>query len=530
MTLYIIDLHCITLDYMDKTQTSYQMQKIEADFVVVGGGSAGCVVAARLAEYGFETLLLSSGSNDTANPVMREKSSFAQLFQIPQFRHYLRPEPSPNLNHRIVDVIVWNTLGGNSVNGGGMERMMINDWNAFIRATDDRSFNHQNMTKYYEMVENFASTESVSNSAIHGHDGLIKITQAHDYLFDDIWKRVADEIHETFSDDLAGTVDYGFSFEPSSFTDGLRSWSGDAYVASAVLKYPNLKVVTGATVIKLEMNEKTKHITNVLFVSSDGLFNAVARKEYILSAGTFYSPQLLMLSGIGDSDILQKSRIPMKHELKQVGKNLVDNGLVIVEYETKDLQITKSIPVALINSQSTTTNTNPDTFLILKMNNSTRRLYVVIFNASPKSAPGSVSLHNSNPLVPPKITLNYLEDQNDIRTFVDAINYVRIALSTNVIKQSAQVTEITPGLAEIDLAMYVKNTLTPAHHFIGTCSMGKNAENSVVNSHFQVHGINNLRVVDASVFPAGFASKTGPCLTVYALAEKAAHMIHQEYS
>ena len=501
-----------------------------ADFIVVGGGSAGCVVAARLAEYGFKTLLLSSGFNDTTNPLMREKVLFNQLFQNPQFKHYLSPQSSAELNHRIVDVTVWNTLGGSSVNGGGMERMMANDWNSFVFATGDQSFDHQNMSKYYKMVESFTSTEPFPVSEIHGHNGPIKITKAYDSTFNEVWKNVADEIQETFSDDLAGTVDYGFSFEPSSFTNGLRSWSGDAYMTPAIAKYPNLEVIMGATVIKFEVNEENKQIDHVLFVSPNGLFSAIAEKEYILSAGTFYSPHLLMLSGIGDSTILQESKVPVKHELKQVGKNLMDNGAIVIEYETKDLPINQCIPVALINSQSKRTNTNPDLFLILKMDNETRHLYVLVLNASPKSTMGNVSLYNSNPLVPPKIALDYLKDQNDVKTFINGVNYVRMLMSTNAIKRRAQITEIMPGIKELDLSTYIRNTLTAAYHFVGTCSMGQSAKDSVVDSRFKVHGIRNLRIVDASVFPAGFASKTGPCLTVYALAEKAAHIIQNEYS
>jgi len=116
------------------------MRSIEADFVIIGGGTAGCVMAARLAEYGFETLLLSSGSNDTLNPIMREQSEYRKIFQIPHLKHNLPANPSPSLNNRTLDMFVWNTLGGNSINAGGMERMMINDWNYFVNATNDRKF------------------------------------------------------------------------------------------------------------------------------------------------------------------------------------------------------------------------------------------------------------------------------------------------------------------------------------------------------------------------------------------------------
>jgi len=236
-----------------------------------------------------------------------------------------------------------------------------------------------------------------------------------------------------------------------------------------------------------------------------------------------------MLSGIGDPEILQENEIPIKHELKQVGKNLMDNGEIIMRYETKNFSLGQSIPVALINSQTQTNNTNPDTFVILKMDNETENLNVIIFDTLPKSPVGSISLYNSNPLIPPKINLDYLTDKRNIELFVNAIHYVRKIMSTDVIKGYTKMIETSPGIQEIDLITYVKNTLKPFQHFMGTCSIGQNAQNSVVNNQFKVHGIDNLRVVDASIFPANFVSK-GPLLTIYALAEKAAFILHQTYS
>jgi choline dehydrogenase-like flavoprotein len=208
---------------LKRLTTSSQIQEILADFIIIGGGTAGCTVSARLAEYGFETLLLSSGSNDTLNPLMKKKSLFNQLLHIPHFKHYLPPNPSPNLNNRIMDIIVWNTLGGNSINGGGIQRLMADDWNYFINATSDQSFHIKTMSKYYQMVENFTSTDPFSIWNIHGNNGSIKITQIYDSIFNKLWKNVANELNETFTNDLANTIDYGFSFEASSFTNGMRS-------------------------------------------------------------------------------------------------------------------------------------------------------------------------------------------------------------------------------------------------------------------------------------------------------------------
>ena len=511
-----------------KIETS-KVQQLTAEFIVVGGGSAGCIVAARLAEYGFETLLISSGSNDTLNPLMRQKSRYDELYRSTYFKHHLPTEPSSQPQQRIHDVIAWNTLGGSSVNNGGMQRIMQNDWKWFLEATGDSSFHWDRMSKYYKMVENFTSDAPSAQKRNRGTSGPIKIKQDYDRIFDTAWRNVAKELNETFSDDLAGQIDHGFSFEPSAFTNGLRSWSGDAYLTTIVSKYPNLKVLTDATATQFEMDDRTKCINSVLFVASNGLFRAVARKEYILSAGVFKSPHLLMLSGIGDPEVLKKHKIPVKHSLERVGKNLIDNGAVFLEYSAKNFSTGDSIPVALINSQSKTTGTNPNTFFILDMDQKAQLLSVVIFNGVPKSLPDSVSLHSSNPLRPPKINLDYLKDERDVNQFTMAVDYVRRVLATNTIKKYATLTETLPGMNQKNLSQFVRDTIEPAHHFSGTCSMGRSAHDSVVDSQFKVHGINNLRVVDASVFPAGFVTKAGPCLTIYALAEKTAHLLKQQY-
>ncbi|CAF3708199.1 unnamed protein product [Rotaria sp. Silwood1] len=506
------------------------VKEIVVDFIIVGGGAAGCVLATRLAEHGFETLLISSGSNDTSNSLMNQEVEFDRLQRTSLFKHYLPSKSSPNLNNRTVGLTVWNTLGGGGLNSGGMVRMTANDWNTFVNVTGDSSFHYDNMSRYYKMVENFTSTRLSRTTNIHGNNGSIKITQGYDAIFNNVWKNVADELNEVFSDDFADILDYGLSFEASSFTNGLRSWSGKDYLIPAMIKYPNLKVMINTVVTKFNVNEITKRIENVLFVSSDGFFCGIARKEYILSAGTFFSPHLLMLSGIGDPNILRQHQLPVKHELKQVGKNLMDNGLIFVHYNAENLPIYKSKPVGLVNLQLRTTNTNANMFFILKMNEKTKRLTVLILNALPKSTTGSISLHNTSPLAPPEITLNYLEHKEDLQTFIDSIHYVRKIIATDALKKFGPIVEISPGIENMNLAKYIKDTLVPAPHFVGTCSMGQNAQDSVVNNQFKVHGINNLRIVDASVFPAGLASKMGPCLTVYALAEKAADLLYNEYS
>ncbi|CAF4602360.1 unnamed protein product [Rotaria sp. Silwood2] len=506
------------------------MEEVRADFIVIGGGSAGCVVAARLAEYGFEVLLLSSGSNDTGNSLMKQSSSFIQLLQSPQFKHHLFHTPLPNLNNRTLELIVWNSLGGNSINWGGMERMTKSEYDLFVNASGDESFCLERMSMYYKMVENFETTAPFPVDGIHGNNGPIRMIHVDEPLFSDVWKKVAHELGETFSDDLAGPIDYGFSFEPSSFVYGVRHWSASEYLVPALNKYPNLTLITGATVTKFNVNPITKRIDSLFFVSSNGCFSAVARKEYILSAGTFFSPHLLMLSGIGDPELLEKNNIEVKHALTEVGKNLTDNGILKLEYEMKGLSADHCIPVALVNRQMKTTETNSDLFFVIKMNRTTEHLYALIFNASPKSPTGSISLYNSNPLMPPKVTFNYLEDEKDIEVFVDGVNYLRRIMSTNAIKKIAQVTEISPGSQETNLSNSIRNNLIPANHFIGTCSMGQDAKTSVVDKDFKVHGLDNLRVVDASVFPKGFVSKAGPCLTIYALAEKTADILRQQYS
>lgn len=500
-----------------------------SDFVIIGGGTAGCVIATRLAEYGFETLLITSGLNDLSNPLIREMSQFLNLLTSSDFKHHIRSTPAPNLNPQMMEVIAFNTLGGSSINGGGMQRMAAKNWQLFVDATGDSSYDIEHMSKYYKRIENFTSTGAVPNAEIHGKNGPIKLTHVYDPMFDQAWKNVANELNEIFTGDLAESIDYGFSFEPSASKDGIRSCSADAYLIPAMAKYSNLKVITGATVTKLDLDEETKQVKSVRFHTSDGEFIGIARKEYILSAGAVFSPHLLMLSGIGDPDILKKHDVSVKHILKQVGKNFMDSARLVVKYGAKNLYLDDSKPVALVNTNVKTTSSNSNTFFILKFIESIKQLFVFIYHDLSGSPVGFVTLQDSNPLTPPNLVTDYLKDENDINRYIDSITYLRKIMSTDALKEFGPFIEISPR-SEEDLSEHVRKNLQMGHHFTSTCSMGRNAEDSVVDNQFKVHGIGNLRVIDASIYPVGLSATVGPCFTIYALAEKGADAIRQQYS
>lgn len=503
---------------------------LHADFVIAGGGTAGCVLAARLSERGYQTLLITSGSDDSENPIITEKSRVETLLSDPMFKHLLFTKPLKSLDDRILYVTVRKTLGGSSVNNGWMERIGPNDWDEFVRATGDESFSYENMKIFYDMVEDYSSLNPSVLSSNHGTNGPIKLTREFDPSFEDAWRNVAAETNETFTADLTGEINYGLSFEPVAFRNGRRSWCGNEYLIPAMKNYPNLILITKATVLKLELNESTQRIDHLSFISPDGYFHAVAAKEFILSCGSLYSPQILMLSGIGSEESLRKANITVKHNLEHVGRHLLDNGLLFMHYSAQNISNGSSIPIGLVNTELPTDATNAKIFFLFKMNHETKAMTVVIFNASPKSSAGSVTLLNNDPLTPPIIEYEYLSNEDDLKTFTNSIHYVRKIIASESLKQFGPFTEIAPGAETNDFHKYVKETLMPGHHFVGTCCMGTTAENSVVDRNFRVHGIENLRVVDGSVFPSGLTSKMGPCLTIYALAEKAAQVISNSYS
>jgi choline dehydrogenase len=301
-----------------------------------------------------------------------------------------------------------------------------------------------------------------------------------------------------------------------------------------ILQRPNLTVTTGALVTRL-LFEGTRTV-GVEYLHEGTLHQARVNQEVIISAGAFDSPKLLMLSGIGDAEQLQALGISVVVDLPGVGQNLQDHILVAVPYEaTQDLHTaTTSNGIAetgLFMHSEGNQDVAPDLELIFGpilwappgYPNSGLGFTGLVVLTHPQNI-GSVSLRSPDPKDAPMIRLNYLQSQSDVQKLVDAIKLMRQLFQTSTFDEFRG-REVAPGAdvtSDEALVAYIRETCGTVFHPIGTCKMGTDPM-AVVDPELQVHGVQGLRVVDASIMPTLITGHTNaPTIMI---GEKAAHLI-----
>jgi choline dehydrogenase len=329
--------------------------------------------------------------------------------------------------------------------------------------------------------------------------------------------------------DISGGFETGFGPSDLTIVDGSRQSAADAYLTDA-LQRPNLDLISDALVHRVLV--ENKRCTGVVYrYFGEQLMTACATREVILAAGGIGSPHLLLLSGIGPVAHLEMVGIDVVHDLPGVGSNLQDHPLSGVVYraartvpaaqhnhgEVMGLIRTKSdkgapdVQILFVDSASVIGLDVPDTYLI------------GVSALQPHSR-GTVRLKSWNPGVPPVVDPNYLGDDRDMHTMLEGIRIARHIGSAHALDDwCAQ--ELAPGPAvddEESLREYVRATTSSYYHPVGTCAIGQSGR-SVVDSELRVHGIDGLRVVDASVMPSLPSNNT--LATVYAIAERGAEMI-----
>jgi choline dehydrogenase len=526
------------------------------DYIVVGAGSAGCVLANRLTRNSSSNvLLLEAGSPDKKQEI-HIPAAFAKLFKTSLDWNY-ETEPEPCLNNRKLYWPRGKMLGGSSsLNAMIYMRGAKSDYDHWQDLGNDGwSFN--DLLPYFKKAEH----QERGASKYHGTDGPLNVADL----------RSPNPLSETFVEagqsiglkhnaDFNGETQEGVGIYQATQKNGQRHSVAAAYL-KPVLNRPNLTVITQAQVTKINI-EKYKAVS-VTYVKDGKLEQARAEREIILSGGAVNSPQLLLLSGIGPADELKRVGVPVVFDLPGVGKNLQDHLQAGVVYACKEAvtletaQSFSSIFNYLTRKQGPLTSniaeaggfvkTHPDLaapdiqfhfapayFLRHGLDNP-KKGYGFSVGATvlrPESR-GEISLRSGNPLAHPIIHANYFSEQRDMATFVRGIEYVLdIAQSKpfDVYRgpemwpahptHSSKAMRHNPKL----IREHIQNIAETIYHPVGTCKMGQD-EYAVVDSHLRLHGIEGLRVVDASIMPTLVSGNTNA--PVIALAEKAADMMLQ---
>lgn len=509
------------------------------DFIIVGAGSAGCVLANRLsADPDHKVLLLEAGARDS-NPLFRLPMLMGKLFQSGIYNWHYRTEPEPHLNGRSLYWPRGKALGGSStINGMIYVRGNRHDYDRWAQLGLP-GWSYDEVLPAFRRSEAHAQREDV----YHNANGELTVCRARSSnQLHDVFTRAGGEAGHPLNDDFNGAEQEGFGKFDFTIRNGKR-WSTSHAFLRPVLKRKNLVVETRALSRRILI--ENGRATGIEFEQNGKLRTVRARRDIILSAGTVNSPQLLLLSGIGPTDELASHGIDTVVDLPGVGKNLQDHVDCVMVYEcTKpvtlysDLRadrliwsviegtlfgrgvattfpyeagafmksrpdlVAPDIQVHFMPALEKTANLHfPNPFRKKQAVEANHGFTLRVGPVNPESR-GEITLRSADPSMPPKILANYLQTDFDKRTMIDGIRMTR-----DVIAQKAfdpyRGRELAPGpdkMSDTELIEWLRATAMTTFHPVGTCRMG-NDTMAVVDARLKVRGLDGLRVADASIMP-----------------------------
>ncbi|WP_458793020.1 GMC family oxidoreductase [Yoonia sp. MH D7] len=524
----------------------------EYDYVIVGAGTAGCVLANRLTEDPkTRVLLLEAGGSDNYHWV-QIPVGYLYCIGNPRTDWMMKTAPEAGLNGRSLSYPRGKVLGGcTSVNGMIYMRGQAADYDHW-RQLGNTGWGWDDVLPYFLKSEDHHG----GDSEMHRGGGAWKVSKQR--LKWDILKAVqegAKEFGIMPRADFNDGNNEGSGFFEVNQKNGMR-WNTSKGFLRPAMKRPNLRVLTGAHTDRLILDGR--HVRGVQFRRKGQTFRAMAKAEVLLAAGSINSPKILELSGIGRPEVLASCGIDVNHESNAVGENLQDHLQIRTVFKvqnTKTLNtmanslfgkakiaaqygMTRSGPMAMAPSQFgifTKSNPSMDTpdleYHVQPL--STDKLgdplhpfpaiTVSVCNLRPESI-GTCHIWSSDTDVQPDIRLNYLSTVNDRRVAVESVKQARQIMSAKAL-QPYHPDEILPGptcARDEDIVRAIGDIATTIFHPVGTCKMG-NDENAVVDGTLKVRGMKGLRIVDASIMPKIVSGNTAS--PVVMIAEKAADLI-----
>ncbi len=530
------------------------------DHVIIGAGSAGCVLANRLtADPSVRVLLLEAGPEDR-NPMIHIPVGYARTLKDPSVNWLFETEPDPGSDGR---VHVWprgKVLGGSSsINGLLYVRGQPADYDGWAqRGATGWSF--ADVLPYFRRAEANARLRD----DWHGTDGPLHVSDPSTrHPVSDAVIAAGMQAGLPFNDDVNGPVQDGISYFQLTVKDG-RRWSAAMAYLRPALGRPNLRVETGAHAEALLFDGR--RATGVRYRQGGATHEARAAREVILCGGTVNSPQLLELSGIGDPAVLAAAGIPVRHALPGVGANLQDHYVVSCQFRLKPGTVTVNqmsrgwrliveagrylatrkglltLSAAHVQAywRSRPGLAGPDVqYHVLPATVDVARfvetqswelerapgLTIAPCQLRPESR-GTIHVKSPDPLAPPAIRPNYLADPLDRETIVAGMKFARVIASQPALAPHME-GEILPGPAiadDADILAHVRAHGSTIYHPVGTCRMGPASDPlAVTDPGGRVHGIAGLRVVDASLMPRLISGNTNaPTIMI---AEKLADQI-----
>lgn len=514
------------------------------DFIIIGAGSAGCVLAERLSASGrFSVLLLEAGGSDQRFYV-KMPLGYGKTFYDKAVNWNFRTEPDPGLGGNVDHWPRGKLLGGSSsINAMVWIRGAREDYDDWARAGNP-GWSYDDLLPAFKAIED----NEAGADAFRGTGGPVHITdnRAQVHELTRRFLQAGEELGLPYVDDFNGASQEGVGIYQISTKLGQRMSASRAFLKPAMNR-TNLRVVTRAHVTKLVM--KGNRVASVTYRRQGMDFRAKAGREIILSAGSVGSPQLLQLSGIGPAPLLQDLGIEVAHANPHIGANLQDHLGVNYTWRGNRPTLNQTLRPwwgkALVGAQYLLLHRGP---LSMSMNqgggffrtdqNQTRpnmQLYFQAFSTvlpkpgerpilSPDPWPGfSIGLSNcrpssrgeimirsSDPFEQPRISPNAYSTAEDVSEMLDAVKFLRRMASTRAFAEIIE-EEMLPGRAvQSDEALiedFRKRSGT-VYHPVSTCRMGPDASDSVVDPRLRLHGVQGLRIIDASIFPLNITGNT----------------------
>ncbi len=516
------------------------------DYVIVGAGSAGCVLANRLTgDPPISVLLLEAGGPDNKQEISIP-AAFSKLFKTPYDWAYFTEE-QPHLNKRKLYWPRGKTLGGSSsINAMVYIRGNRRDYDEWHELGNE-GWSFTDVLPYFKKAEN----QERGASAEHGVGGPLNVADLRTVNpLSRAFVEAGVEIGLPRNNDFNGPEQEGVGLYQVTQKQGVRFSAATAYLKPAQ-KRSNLTVQTNAHVTGLLM-EKTR-VLGVTYVRDGKTEQVRVNKEVLLCGGTINSPQVLLLSGIGPADHLKSLGISVNVDLPGVGQNLQDHLAIGVAYAcTQPISLASAESIGnllnylLFKKGPLTSNvaeaggfvkTQPD----LRTPDLQLHFGPVYFRDHGLTKPeghgftlgltplhpqskGSIMLHSSDPFAPPAIQANYLASEADMQVMVEGVKLARRLAQTKAFAPFRGAEDQSGSQAQSDeaIAEYIRNTVETLYHPVGTCKMGNDAH-AVVDAQLRVRGIEGLRVVDASIIPTIVSGNTNaPTIMI---AEKAADLI-----